>query len=1229
MIFDGRYRLVQLLGQGASAQVWLAKDTMTNNLRVAIKIFNAQQSELDSYGKQDFQKEFTTVYNINHQNLLTPTNYAVTDNVPYLVLPYCENGSVSSMTGRCDENDVVKLIHDVAAGLGYLHKHNVIHQDIKPDNIMLDDDLNYMVTDFGISTGRLDGSDTFGGTRAYMSPERFTGVSDAKGDVWALGATAYEMLTGNAPFGDHGGLVQAQGEAVPPIDRNDVSADLKKLIYSMLEPDADKRPSTDDVRRVTEQVLETGSWKPKSSGKSMKIGIIIIGLIVVVAGLFAWGKIRTKTYYYADYVEVNGAPVGIGSLTGSEHRARNLSYRIQTKGGRVTRVSLVNGHGKIVDYIDSENLGVRFPDQEYVYGANGRVDHMIARDPHGKVLYKFTYSDKGNTVSFQYDDEKNSPKFFAGTRTRQIADMDNPIQASTTSNIAHMFLEYDSDGRLVERQYLSLLKQPTPDANGAYGERYKYDAEGRVTEVIAIDRDGNAVSDATGAAIRRYKYDDEGNRVQVAFFTPDGDPAQEGHNIHMARLEYDEKGNLVKETYYNGNEDPVSGSTSGVFGYKYTYGDNGFRTSVTAIDADGEPMFATDGYVTTRYKDDGNGFNAVIELLDEDDEPVIGMINSQPVSVVRATYTETGLPLTVKYFDDEEKPQENSWGIAETRFTYDDEGNQLTAEYFDSEGQPRGEGAENSLVKSEYDNLGRGVSLANFDANDKPVANQSGVSRIAITYSPYGSVQQLDYYGVDGKPVDNSSGVSRFVYTYDDQGRLATEAVFNAKGEPVLNGDYSRAVFGYDLKSARLVLTQFYDTDGKLISTAHNVTDPATGKVSESWTVGPNGQLLAGTAKLCYTYNDMGNQTSVKAVDLNGRPVNVSLIESNDPADMFTGYELKAKYDAGGNMVEISYWDASGNPGQAADGAHRRTYKYDSRSRRTHVYSYTASGAPIGVGLNVPEAHIKYDNRSNIVESSAFDGHGNPIVNNMGIHRRVAAFDNRGNQTEESYFDASGKPVGNPQFYNCSRVVVSYNNIGNRLDEKYYTTDGNLAHVVKYGYNDKGTCNEQAMYDGKGNLDDSLAGFAKAEFKIAADGYTQESVKLYDKANHLVGTLKWDKKTQQWVQGPAVDTESSYSGSAQTSGGEPSWMADVKKQASTCPRQIMDGLVMRSITATNTSVTITIVMKNISGNNYDRAEVAEIGNDYAEFPHSYLGVPSSVACHVKVLNRDNKVIYSK
>lgn len=180
-LFHNRYLLVGALGCGASAEVWKAKDTKANDLTVALKIFS-EHADMDSYGLQNFEREFTTVYNMKHSNLLPPTGYDICQGRPYLIMQYCENGSCSSMIGRMEEEDLIKFLHDVAAGLEYLHDHNIIHQDIKPDNILLDDNCNFMVTDFGISvnssSGINDSNGMSGGTRAYMGPERFTGITN-------------------------------------------------------------------------------------------------------------------------------------------------------------------------------------------------------------------------------------------------------------------------------------------------------------------------------------------------------------------------------------------------------------------------------------------------------------------------------------------------------------------------------------------------------------------------------------------------------------------------------------------------------------------------------------------------------------------------------------------------------------------------------------------------------------------------------------------------------------------------------------------------------------------------------------------------------------------------------------------------------------------------------------------------------------------------------------------
>ena len=136
-MIDGRYRLEQFIGSGSFGEVWVAVDTRTD-LEVAIKIYIS----MDKHGLEEFTKEFQVSFDLNQTNLLHSNYLGVNaeDNRAYLIMPYCPDGSVSSLIGRMDEKALWKFVNDVASGLAYLHGQNppIIHQDIKPDNILMD-----------------------------------------------------------------------------------------------------------------------------------------------------------------------------------------------------------------------------------------------------------------------------------------------------------------------------------------------------------------------------------------------------------------------------------------------------------------------------------------------------------------------------------------------------------------------------------------------------------------------------------------------------------------------------------------------------------------------------------------------------------------------------------------------------------------------------------------------------------------------------------------------------------------------------------------------------------------------------------------------------------------------------------------------------------------------------------------------------------------------------------
>lgn len=282
LLFADRYKFIKQLGRGGFAEVWLAEDNLTN-VQVAVKVY-APGTGLDENGIKIFTQEFSVVFDMNHTNLLRPTHYDCYERMPYLIMPYIKNGSAFKYITEGEiipEEEAWNMLHDVAAGLAYLHEKQppLIHQDIKPDNIMIDEEGRYLITDFGISArvrSTIRGAqaqEQSGGTLAYMGPERFgpTPKPIMASDVWSMGAMMYELMTGTPPFGNHGGMLEKNGADIPIIEE-DYSQELKDIIYSCLAKETWDRPSAKKIEELTynklhgiEAPVETPAEKPVST----------------------------------------------------------------------------------------------------------------------------------------------------------------------------------------------------------------------------------------------------------------------------------------------------------------------------------------------------------------------------------------------------------------------------------------------------------------------------------------------------------------------------------------------------------------------------------------------------------------------------------------------------------------------------------------------------------------------------------------------------------------------------------------------------------------------------------------------------------------------------------------------------------------------------------------------------------------------------------------------------
>ena len=305
-LFHDRYFLERLLGRGNFSEVWLAKDIKTD-IEVALKIY-APATGLDDHGMNVLSREFAIVVNANQKNLLKPLYYDSFERKPYLVLPYCKKGSILRQVGKFTEEEAWHLLHDVAAGLAYLHSMNptLIHQDIKPDNIMESDNGLYMITDFGVSahaksTLRKSMSSAFSsaGTTAYMAPERYSkdNAPIKANDIWSLGAMTYEMLVGDVPFtspGIEGGILQKNGAEIPDLPAN-CSPELNKIIHMCLEEQPWERHTAEQIEEYAQIALDGGNPFPEPDPWYIKYKNYLITGISAVVVLFIFAGIVKYT----------------------------------------------------------------------------------------------------------------------------------------------------------------------------------------------------------------------------------------------------------------------------------------------------------------------------------------------------------------------------------------------------------------------------------------------------------------------------------------------------------------------------------------------------------------------------------------------------------------------------------------------------------------------------------------------------------------------------------------------------------------------------------------------------------------------------------------------------------------------------------------------------------------------------------------------------------------------
>ena len=227
-----RYRIIDTLGEGGMANVYLAEDIILQR-KVAVKILRLDlQNEPQTQAR--FQREALATSELSHPNIVSVLDVGTDHGLPYMVMEYVDGPDLKEyirQNAPLDLHEVIRIMDQILSAVALAHKHNVIHRDLKPQNILMDKRGNIKIADFGIAVALNQSSVTqtnsVMGSVHYMSPEQTRGgLVTKQSDIYSLGIILYELITGTVPFnGDTPvsiALKHAQ-EPIPSIRKKDQS----------------------------------------------------------------------------------------------------------------------------------------------------------------------------------------------------------------------------------------------------------------------------------------------------------------------------------------------------------------------------------------------------------------------------------------------------------------------------------------------------------------------------------------------------------------------------------------------------------------------------------------------------------------------------------------------------------------------------------------------------------------------------------------------------------------------------------------------------------------------------------------------------------------------------------------------------------------------------------------------------------------------------------------------
>lgn len=722
------YEIEGELGRGGMGVVYLARQTKLNR-RVALKMLTGY------YGRDEltrFLAEAETAAGLHHTNIAHIYEVGEHEGAPFYSLEYVEGGSLGDRlrSGTMPLRQAVQLLMDVARALHFAHQNGVVHRDMKPANVLLDQDGVPKVADFGIAKRlkedtKLTLSGAIIGTPTYMAPEQAKGTSRHVGpaaDVYALGAILYEMLAGRPPFLPEESetaltvRVLTEDPVSPAWHHPGIPRDLETVCLKCLEKEPRDRYASaaafaEDLRRWLDDepilakpptaAVRTLKWVRRNPWKFVSAATLLLLSVAGVARLFQWEFYQRAQREFAVGMEYRaGGPEAIGEIPAAIARKRQVSLRFTRRGrwGPIVRVEAINsrdhpsneaqffGNDPLPNWIEGplgasgEPKKTRAATSIDFFWEQGAVTEAVARDCNGMQTWRLVYERPSAT-----EPRRIHARFVTA----------GGFDFASHGGASVIQFERDSAGRDVKAGFFNGSGQAAANGEGVYGYAFERDPSGRLVRAVNLGRDGKPAENKAGQITLAFRYEPHGLISEVKFYDAENKPVTY-QNVSHLQASYDVAGNQVRLAAFDANGRPVN------------HGKGGWATQEMDRNEHGE---------LTEQR-----FLAV---------DTTGQI--KPVSRKNLAYNENGYPIDIRF------TSASSW---RTAVAFDERGN-VTEERI-------------------------------LDPNGKPIPGPEGwaIHRHAWQFSADGSREEEAWFDPEGKPTYTAGGEQRRISEFDAAGNI-------------------------------------------------------------------------------------------------------------------------------------------------------------------------------------------------------------------------------------------------------------------------------------------------------------------------------------------------------------------------------------------------------------------------------------------------------------------------